>query len=87
MRKSVYRFALAAIMTVADVAVFIHCLPAICAAWGTNRVVMASTFTATFILTNSLANLWRAAHQSLRAEASTNRGTRTMLPSDTRGRF
>lgn len=72
MRKSIYSIALAAIVTGIDLAVFIHSLPIICAAWGTNRVVMALVSVAMFIWADSLANLWKAARQPLRAEAQTD---------------
>lgn len=71
MCKSVYQFALATTITVADLAVFIHCLPIICQAWGTNHTVMASLSVAMFVWVESLANLWRAARRTLKAEMPT----------------
>ena len=70
MRKSVYQFVLASILTLADLAVFIHCIPILCEAWGPNRPFTAIMAAAMLICAGFLANLWKIAFQSLRVEVS-----------------
>ncbi len=70
MRKSVYQFALASKVTLADLAVFIRCMPILCEGWGTNRTFMAIMGAAMFIWAGSLANLWKIVSWSLRVEVS-----------------
>lgn len=61
MRKSVYQFVLASMVTLADLAVFIRCMPILCEVWGANRPFMAA---AMYIWAGSLANLWKIASRS-----------------------
>jgi peptidoglycan/LPS O-acetylase OafA/YrhL len=59
MSRSVQLCALAVVVTLADLAVFVHCMPILCQAWGANPWFMCSLFAAMVIWLNSLANLWR----------------------------
>lgn len=70
MRKSVYQFVLASKVTLADLAVFLRCMPILCEEWGTNRPFMDIVAAAMFIWAGSLANLWKIASWSLRVEVS-----------------
>jgi len=74
MCKGVHQCVLAAIVTLLDLAVLVHCAPIICVAWGTNRLLMTTPFIGTFVWANSLANLLSAAHHSLSV------ATRSELP-------
>jgi hypothetical protein len=60
MSKSVQLWVLACAMTVADLAIFVYCLPVICQAWGSNREFMGALFAGIIVWVESLANLWRA---------------------------
>jgi hypothetical protein len=60
MSRSIQLWFLAGVMTVADLAGFIHCVPIICQAWGSNSWYMSSLFVGMFVWAVSLANLWRA---------------------------
>jgi hypothetical protein len=60
MSRSIQLCVLAVAMTVADLVVFIHCVPIICQAWGSNRWIMCALFVGMFLWAGSLADLWRA---------------------------
>jgi hypothetical protein len=59
MNRSIQLWVLACAMTVADLAIFVHCLPVICQAWGSNRGFMGALFAGIIVWVESLANLWR----------------------------
>jgi len=61
MNKSSQFLALAVLMAVVDLAVFIYCIPIICQAWGFNTWFMCTLFVGLFVWTRSLASLWRIA--------------------------
>jgi hypothetical protein len=65
MSRSIQLWFLAGVMTVADLAVFIHCVPIVCQAWGSNRWIMCALFAGTVVWADSLLNLWRAATRGL----------------------
>ncbi|MCU1222338.1 MAG: hypothetical protein JWQ42_431 [Edaphobacter sp.] len=67
MSRGVQLWVLASVMTVADLAVFIHCVPIICQAWGSNRWFMGSLFAGIFVWVESHANLWRAGIRDLQS--------------------
>ena len=68
MHKGVYQLALASLVTAVDLAVFIHCIPIICAAWGASRSFMAALSILVFIWVESLTNLWKAAYRATLAK-------------------
>jgi hypothetical protein len=61
MSRSTQLCVLAGAMTLADLVVFIHCIPIICQAWGSNRWIMCVLFAGMVVWADSLQNLWRAA--------------------------
>jgi hypothetical protein len=60
MSRSIQLCVLAGAMTVADLVVFIHCVPIICHAWGSNRWIRCALFVGMFVWAGSLSDLWRA---------------------------
>lgn len=69
MAKGIDQWLLAGFVSLADMVVFIYCIPIICLAWRGNRPLMALLFVGIFAWANSLANLWRAAFSSSRRHA------------------
>lgn len=67
---SIFHWASAGVVTLADLAVLIPGFPFVCPAWGANRRLMAAVSVLLFVLAKSLANLWKAALRSLRGNAS-----------------
>lgn len=64
MSRSIHLYVLAIVMTVADLAVFIHCTPILCQAWGSHRWFLCCLFAGIIVWAESLANLWRTAIRS-----------------------
>jgi len=65
MSRTIQLCALAGAMTLADLVVFIHCVPIVCQAWGSNRWIMCALFAGMVVWANSLRDLWRAATRGL----------------------
>lgn len=65
MSGSIQLCVLAGGMTLVDLVVFIHCVPIVCQAWGSNRWIMCALFAGTVVWADSLLNLWRAATRGL----------------------
>jgi hypothetical protein len=65
MSRGVQLWVLAGVMTIADLAIFVHCVPVICQAWGSHRGFMGALFAGIFVWVESLANLWRAGIRDL----------------------
>jgi hypothetical protein len=59
MSRSIQLCVLALVVTLADLAVFVHCMPILWQAWGANRWFMCSLFVGMVVWADSLANLWR----------------------------
>jgi hypothetical protein len=59
MSRSIQFWFLAGVMTVADLAVFIHCVPIICQAWDSNSWYMSSLFVGMFVWAGSLRPMAR----------------------------
>ncbi len=71
MRNNLYRIALASAITLADLIVFVHCLPIICEAWGSSPRFMFLLSILLFVWAESLADLWHLGHGSLRIASPT----------------
>jgi hypothetical protein len=71
MRKSVYRVALASAIALANLIVFVHCLPMICEAWGSSSRFMFLLSTLLFVWVESLADPWSLGYGSLRIASHT----------------
>ncbi len=71
MRKNVYRVALASAITLADLIVFVHCLPIICQAWRSSSRFMFLLSILLLVWVESLADLWHLGHGSLRIASHT----------------
>ena len=80
MSRCVHLCALAVAVTVADLMAFILCFQVLCQAWGSNRWFMCSLFTAMFVWTQSLANLWRAGLRGLRSRQMSEASSASVLP-------
>jgi hypothetical protein len=65
MSRSIQLCVLAGAMTLADLVVFIHCVPIVCQAWGSNRWIMCALFAGVVVWADSLRDLWRAATRCL----------------------
>jgi hypothetical protein len=65
MSRSIQLCVLAGAMTLADLVVFIHCVPIVCRAWGSNRWIMYALFAGMVVWADSLRDLWRAATRCL----------------------
>ena len=65
MSRSIQLCVLAGAMTLADLVVFIHCVPIVCQAWGSNRWIMYALFAGMVVWADSLRDLWRAATRCL----------------------
>ncbi len=59
MKKSAQLWTVAVLLAFADLAVFTHCIPIICQAWGSNIWLMSALFVGLFVWTRSLASLLR----------------------------
>lgn len=68
MRRSTFQFALAAFVTVVELAVSLCALQILCDAWSANPPALVSASAGAFVSAQSLANLWIAAFQSTRSE-------------------
>jgi hypothetical protein len=78
--RSVQLWILAGALTVADMAVFVHCVPIICQAWGSNRWFMGSLFAGIFVWAESLANLWGAGIRELQLSRMGQQASVPLLP-------
>jgi hypothetical protein len=65
MSRSLQFCVLAGAITPADLVVFIHCIPIVCHAWGSNRWVMYAQSVGMVVWADSLWNLLRAATRGL----------------------
>lgn len=63
-----FLFALAGLVTIADITVFIYSVPVLCAAWGANRPFMITLFLLLLVWAQSLTNIWRTARRSMCVE-------------------
>jgi len=68
MRRSAFQFALAAFVTVVELAVSLCALRILYDAWSANRAVLVSALAGAFVPAQSLTNLRIAAFQSTRSE-------------------
>ena len=69
MHKIVVHCLLAGILTLVNLAIFIHWVPVPYEAWGTTRPFMVTISILILVSAESLANLWRAAVRSPEASA------------------
>jgi hypothetical protein len=65
MPRSAQLCALAFVVTVADLAVFVYSVPVLFEAWGTNHLFLCLMFATICVWTQSLANLWRTGLRSI----------------------
>lgn len=65
MCRAVRSWLIAGLVAMADMVVFIHCIPIICEAWGANRWFMVCLFVLMIVWIESLANVWRFALQGM----------------------
>lgn len=66
MCRSIRNWVIAGFVALADLVVFLYCIPIICDAWGGNRWFMVCLFILMIVWIESLANIWRAAFQWMR---------------------